>query len=111
MLPRFSLAFLMFLMVAPPGAVGADLYHVYAVRDGVFDRLASTTEATAVVPATASTYAVTAVKDGVESEPTMARVVVGQELTIPCAHVVVDVPPGWAIRDCWPQRAPQVLLP
>lgn len=76
------------------GSEAADEYRVYGVNGTTFELLQVESGTGTPVPAGYSTYAVTGVLLGVESDPVYATIV-------PCVYVEpVPPPPGYAIGEC-----------
>lgn len=75
-----------------PGAVAADSYRVYGVEGGSLVLLVTATDLTTTAPAGFATYAVSGVKNGVESDPTFA-------VFVPCIDVELH-PPNASWGNC-----------
>lgn len=89
-----SVAFVGVVVVSwVPGAQLADEYKVYGVSGTELVLVALAAGTSATVPPGYPGYAVSGVLDGVESEAVNA-------LTIPCATLDLDPPPGVAAGNC-----------
>jgi hypothetical protein len=76
------------------GSVPADSYNVYGVNGSSMTLLITATELTATSAQGYSTYAVSGVKNGVESELVLASVV-------PCIYgELTPPPPGFVVGNC-----------
>lgn len=78
-----------------PGAEAPDFFRIYGVRDETlaFLSVADADAMSATVEGSFARYVVTAVRDGVESDPALA--VVGFDLV--CVTVEPGIPPGIAV--------------
>lgn len=88
----------------PSASSPATEYNVYGVENGVLTLLASTLGTTAVVPAGYQEYAVTAVVDGVESQPAFT--------SPPCIEFDIGPPPTYEVDpDCGSNAYLGVTIP